>query len=39
MRKKKRSLFDIEDPIKWLPEAIFWAAVAVIVGGLLCLLN
>lgn len=37
--KRKERFEDIEDPIKWLPEAIFWAAVAVSVGGLLCLLN
>ena len=39
MSKKKRPLFDIEDQIERLPEVIFWSAVAVIIGGLLCLLN
>lgn len=40
MRKKEKlHLFDIEDPIERLPEVIFWSAVAVIVGGMLCLLN
>lgn len=38
MRKKDR-FEDIEDPIEFLPAVLFWSAAAVVIGGLLCLLN
>lgn len=37
--KRNERFEDIEDPIKWLPAAIFWSAAAIIIGGILCLLN